>query len=425
MRRQKIPLFVKILIGMIAGVIFGFLFLKTNNVSVVTDWIKPWGTIFIRLLKLIAIPLVFVSVVKGISGMKDLKKLSKIGLKTVSLYLATTFFAVSLGMGVVSLVKPGKVFSKSESEFYKQKFSANAPQTLNVEERKPMDYIVDMVPENLFAAAGDNRNMLQIILVALLTGVAIVMLGSEKTSPFVSVINATEAIVLKIIDFIMEFAPIGVFALLAALVVDFSGDTAMFSALGMYAVLVVGCLLFLAYIFYPVLLKIITKKNISDYIRAVFPIQLLAFSTSSSSATLPFTMEQAQNKLGISEETASFVLPLGATVNMDGTSCYQAIVVLFIAQIFGIELTSTQYLSVLFLTVLASIGTAGVPGASVVMTVMVMSSVGIPVEGLALILGIDRPLDMLRTVVNVTGDTFVASVVEGKPKPSTKTPETL
>jgi len=277
-----------------------------------------------------------------------------------------------------------------------------------------MDYIVEMVPDNLFSAAGDNSNMLQIIFVALLVGVAIVVLGTEKTSAFVSVINATEAIILKIIDFIMQFAPVGVFALLAALVVDFSGDSAMFSALGMYAATVVVCLLFLAYVFYPVLLKIFTRNNIGDYLKAIFPIQLLAFSTSSSSATLPFTMEQVQQKLGISEETASFVLPLGATVNMDGTSCYQAIVVLFIAQIFGIELTIAQYLTVLFLTVLASIGTAGVPGASVVMTVMVMSSVGIPVEGLALILGIDRPLDMLRTVVNVTGDTFVASVVDKK-----------
>jgi len=412
MKKYNLPLFAKILIGMLAGVLVGFILLNTNNATLVTDWIKPWGTIFIRLLKLIAIPLVFVSLVKGISGMKDLKKLSKLGFKTVSLYLATTFFAVSLGMGVVSVVKPGSVFSKSESEFYKQKFSNQAAQTTTVEQRKPMDYVVEMVPENLFAAAGDNRNMLQIILVALLVGVAIVMLGDEKTHAFVSVINATEAIVLKIIDFIMQFAPIGVFALLAALVVDFSGDSAMFSALGMYALTVVVCLLFLALVFYPVLLKIITKTEISNYLKAVFPIQLLAFSTSSSSATLPFTMEQVQQKLGVSEETASFVLPLGATINMDGTSCYQAIVVLFIAQIFGIELSIAQYLTVLFLTVLASIGTAGVPGASVVMTVMVMASVGIPVEGLALILGIDRPLDMLRTVVNVTGDTFVASVVD-------------
>jgi len=412
MKKYNLPLFAKILIGMLAGVLVGFILLNTNNATLVTDWIKPWGTIFIRLLKLIAIPLVFVSLVKGISGMKDLKKLSKLGFKTVSLYLATTFFAVSLGMGVVSVVKPGSVFSKSESEFYKQKFSNQTAQTTTVEQRKPMDYVVEMVPENLFAAAGDNRNMLQIILVALLVGVAIVMLGDEKTHAFVSIINATEAIVLKIIDFIMQFAPIGVFALLAALVVDFSGDSAMFSALGMYALTVVVCLLFLALVFYPVLLKIITKTEISNYLKAVFPIQLLAFSTSSSSATLPFTMEQVQQKLGVSEETASFVLPLGATINMDGTSCYQAIVVLFIAQIFGIELSIAQYLTVLFLTVLASIGTAGVPGASVVMTVMVMASVGIPVEGLALILGIDRPLDMLRTVVNVTGDTFVASVVD-------------
>jgi len=399
---------------MIAGLVVGFIFLSTDNSSVVTNWIKPWGTIFIRLLKLIAIPLVFVSLVKGISAMTDLKRLSTLGLKTISLYLATTFFAVSLGMGAVSLVRPGSVFSKSESEFYKQKLSSETVLNVPQKERQPMDYIVEMVPDNLFSAAGDNSNMLQIIFVALLVGVAIVVLGTEKTSAFVSVINATEAIILKIIDFIMQFAPVGVFALLAALVVDFSGDSAMFSALGMYAATVVVCLLFLAYVFYPVLLKIFTRNNIGDYLKAIFPIQLLAFSTSSSSATLPFTMEQVQQKLGISEETASFVLPLGATVNMDGTSCYQAIVVLFIAQIFGIELTIAQYLTVLFLTVLASIGTAGVPGASVVMTVMVMSSVGIPVEGLALILGIDRPLDMLRTVVNVTGDTFVASVVDKK-----------
>lgn len=414
MKKIKIPLFVKILIGMIAGVLVGFIFLSTDNAFVVTNWIKPWGTIFIRLLKLIAIPLVFVSLVKGISAMTDLKRLSTLGLKTISLYLTTTFFAVSLGMGAVSLVKPGSVFSKSESEFYKQKLSSETTLNVPIKERQPMDYIVEMIPDNLFSAAGDNSNMLQIIFVALLVGVAIVVLGAEKTSAFVSVINATEAIVLKIIDFIMQFAPVGVFALLAALVVDFSGDSAMFSALGMYAATVVVCLLFLAYVFYPVLLKIFTNNNIGNYLKAIFPIQLLAFSTSSSSATLPFTMEQVQQKLGISEETASFVLPLGATVNMDGTSCYQAIVVLFIAQIFGIELTIAQYLTVLFLTVLASIGTAGVPGASVVMTVMVMSSVGIPVEGLALILGIDRPLDMLRTVVNVTGDTFVASVVDNK-----------
>jgi proton glutamate symport protein len=416
MRHKKIPLFAKILIGMVLGVVAGFLFLQTGGQWFVNEWIKPWGAIFIRLLKLIAIPLVFVSLIKGVAGMKDLKKLSNIGIKTLSLYLATTIFAVSLGMGAATLIKPGNVFSKQESAFYKEKFSnesmTNSKQVS--ETKSPMDYIVNMVPENLFTAAGDNSNMLQIILVALLIGVAIVVLGAEKTAPFTAVIDATEAIILKIIDFIMQIAPVGVFALLAGLVVDFSGNSEMFSALGMYALTVVFSLLFLAYLFYPTLITLFTKIGYGNYIKAVFPIQLLAFSTSSSNATLPFTMEHTQKTLGLSEETTSFVLPLGATVNMDGTSCYQAIVVLFIAQIFGIELSLTQHLVVLLLTVLASIGTAGVPGASVVMTVMVMAAVGVPVEGLALILGIDRPLDMLRTVVNVTGDTFVATIIDKK-----------
>jgi len=415
MKINKLPLFVKILIGMILGVVAGILFLKTNHGYIVTDWIKPWGTIFIKLLKLIAIPLVFVSLIKGISGMKDLKKLSNLGIKTVTIYLMTTFFAVSLGILAVSSVKPGSVFTKTESAFYMKKFTSQTPdKSQKTEEKKPMDYIVEMIPENVFSAVGDNRNMLQVIVVALLIGIAIVVLGNEKTAAFVDFISALDVIILKIVDFIMQFSPIGVFALLAALIVDFSGDAAMFSALGFYSLTVIVCLLLLSFGFYPTLLKIVKKRKISEFLKAIFPVQLLAFSTSSSSATLPFTMEQAQEKLGISEETASFVLPLGATINMDGTSCYQAIVVIFIAQIFGIDLSISQYITILFLTILASIGTAGVPGASIVMTVMVMSSVGIPVEGLALVLGIDRPLDMLRTVVNVTGDTFVASVVDKK-----------
>jgi len=415
MKRLKLPLFAQILIGMLLGLVAGFLFLAIDAQLFVTDWIKPWGVIFIRLLKLIAIPLVFVSLIKGVAGMKDLKKLSSIGIRTVILYLATTFFAVSLGMGAVSLVKPGKVFSKEQSAYYMQKFSADSPSQVQPEQAlKPMDYLVNLVPENVFKAAGDNSNMLQIILLAMLVGMAIVVLGTEKTQAFTALIDATESIILKIIDFIMQVAPIGVFALLAGLVVDFSGDSAMFSALGMYALTVVVSLIFLAYVFYPTLVSIFTSIKYGSYLKAIFPIQLLAFSTSSSNATLPFTMEHSQKALGISEETASFVLPLGATINMDGTSCYQAIVVLFIAQIFGIDLTISHYVMILMLTVLASIGTAGVPGASIVMTVMVMAAVGIPVEGISIVLGIDRPLDMLRTVVNVTGDTFVATIIDKK-----------
>ncbi len=416
---KKIPIFAKILAGMLFGVVAGFFFFKTGHSEIVTEWIKPWGTIFIKLLKLIAIPLIFVSLVKGIGSMNDLKRLSKLGLKTIILYLATTLFAVSLGLTAVSIVKPGSVFTKTESETYRQKYIQNSTVTSNYKladetKQSPMDFISNLIPENFAAAASDNRNMLQVIFVALLTGIAVVLVGREKTAPFMSIIASTEFIVLKIIDLVMKFAPIGVFALMAALVVDFSGDTAMFSALGKYALTVICCLLFLTFVFYPVMLKIFTKTNIFHYIKSIFPVQLVAFSTSSSAATLPFTMEQAQHKLGISEETSSFVLPIGVTINMDGTSCYQAIAVLFIAQVLGIELTMAQILTVLFVTVLASIGTAGVPGASLVMTIMVMSTVGIPPEGIAIIIGIDRPLDMLRTVVNVTGDTFVATIVDKK-----------
>ena len=275
-----------------------------------------------------------------------------------------------------------------------------------------MDFIVDIVPENIILAGSNNSAMLQVIFVALLFGIAIVLLGEKETAAFMNVVNSLDKIILQIVELIMEFAPIGVLALMAGLIVDFSGDSSMFAALGLYAATVIAALLTLIVLFYPVMLRIFTKRNISEYLKNIFPIQLLAFSTSSSSATLPFTIEQSQKKLGISEEVSSFVLPLGATINMDGTSCYQVIAIFFIAQIFGIDLSAAQMLTIVMLTVLASIGTPGVPGGSMVMTVMVMSSVGIPIEGLALIVGIDRPLDMLRTVVNVTGDTFVASVLD-------------
>ncbi len=424
---RNTPLYVRILLGMIAGIGFGYLFLMLGLGYVITDWLKPWVTIFIRLLKLIAVPLVFVSLIKGVSGMKDIKRLSRLGFRTLSVYILTTTFAVTLGLTMVSILKPGKVFSSEKVEAYKQQFGVDVKSGIlksdNLSDSSPMDFIMNMVPENLFAASSNNSNMLQVIFVAVLVGIAIVALGDKHTAPVLSLIDASNKIILKIVDFIMQFAPVGVLALMAGLIVDFSGDGDMFKALGMYAATVIVSLFFLILVFYPVLIRLFTKCNVRRYLKGIFPIQLVAFSTSSSAATLPFTLEQTQQKLGVSEEVASFVLPVGATINMDGTSCYQAIAILFIAQIFGIELTLVQMLTVVFLTVLASIGTPGVPGASIVMTVMVMTSVGIPVEGLALILGIDRPLDMLRTVVNVTGDTFVSVLMDQKEtKVVTETP---
>lgn len=411
----QLPLYIKILSGMVLGIIAGYIFLLADAGNIVTLWIKPWGTIFIKLLKLIAMPLVFISLLKGVTGMKEISQLSKLGLKTIGVYILTTLIAVVLGIGLVSVIQPGKFFPSEKAEAFKKELITDS--TVNstaITPKTPMDYIVDIIPENMISAGGDNSRMLQIIFLAIIIGIAMVTLGSKKVGVLTPIIDAINSIILKIVDFIMNFAPIGVFALMAGLMIDFAGDSDLFAALGMYILTAIIAFSILIFIFYPSLIKLFTHHRINSYLKAIFPIQMLAFSTSSSSATLPFTMEQTQKELGISEETASFVLPVGATINMDGTSCYQAIAILFMAQLLGIDLNFSQLLTVIFLTVLASIGTPGVPGASVVMTIMVMSSVGIPAEGLALILGVDRPLDMMRTVVNVTGDTFVASVLDEK-----------
>ena len=410
---------------MVAGVGAGYLFLWAGQEKIVADWIKPWGTIFIRLLKLIAIPLVFVSLIRGITQMKDFARLSRLGIRTLSIYIITTTLAVSLGVGMVSLIRPGDIFPQDKAREYQQQYSEKLAGSIEnaakIKETGPLSFIVDMVPENLLAAGSNNSAMLQIILVAILVGIAIVLLGEKTAGPLIPVIDATNAVILKIVDFIMLYAPVGVFALMAGMITDMSGDSGMFASLGMYAFTVITTLLFIALVIYPLSLKIFTKEKAGKFIRGVFPIQLVAFSTSSSAATLPFTMEHSQKEMGINEEIASFVFPVGSTINMDGTSAYQAVAILFIAQIFGMELTLAQMFSVVMLTVLASIGTPGVPGASVVMTVMVLTSTGIPVEGLVLILGIDRPLDMLRTVVNVTGDVFVAKLIQKQTTANTTT----
>jgi len=356
--------------------------------------------------------------IKGISQMQDFAKLSRLGLRTLAIYMVTTLLAVIMGVGMVSLIQPGKMFPHEKAATYKEMYAENLEAGLEnaekIKETGPLSFIIDMVPENLLAAGSDNSAMLQVIFVAILVGIAIVLIGGETAKVLSPIIEATNTVILKIIDLIMLAAPVGVFALMAGLIADMGGDGEMFASLGLYALTVVITLFLIAFIFYPVLLKLIVKYNIKDFLKGVFPIQLMAFSTSSSAATLPFTMEHSQKALGVPEETASFVFPVDTTINMDGTSAYQAVAILFIAQIFGMDLSFAQILSVVFLTVLASIGTPGVPGASVVMTVMVLTTVGIPAEGLVLILGIDRPLDMLRTVVNVTGDVFVAKLVQPK-----------
>ena len=415
-KRKRFPLYAKILIGMALGIGLGLLGVAFHFETFIHQWIGPFGTIFLRLLKLIAVPLVLVSLIVGVVNLKDIRSLSRIGLKTILIYVCTTVIAVSIGLVAVNLVKPGQYFPKDkQSEFmqrYEQTVTQREADMQQVQDQSPLQFLVDIVPENAFQAFGDNSKMLQIIFFALLFGVAIVCVGPSKTGGIVRFFNQLNLVLLKIIDFIMAFASIGVLALMADLIVSYSGDLGIFSSLGLYALTVVLALAVIIFVVYPVIMRVFGKRTMKQFFKAAAPVQMLAFSTSSSAATLPLTMERTQRELGVSEEVSSFVLPVGVTINMDGTSCYQAVAAVFLAQVLGLDLTFGQLLLILATATISSIGTPGIPGGSIVMLMIVLNSVGIPIEGLALILGIDRPLDMLRTMVNVTGDMTVACVVD-------------
>ena len=411
---RKLALHWKIIIGMVLGVLYGLLASKMGWTDFTNDWIKPWGKIFINLLKLIAVPLVFASLIKGVSSLSDISKLSRIGGKTIGIYLFTTVVAVTFGLLLVNIIQPGTSFSEEKRMELKEQYASNAASKIasakDVKEDGPLQFIVDMVPSNFIQATGNNKNMLQVIFFAILFGIAMVMLPKEKTSVVKAFFDGVNDIILQIVDLIMLTAPYGVFALLAGLVVDFGGSAELFQALGIYSLSVVIGLLLMIMVVYPLILKSFTKLKYFDFFKGIAPAQMLAFSTSSSAATLPVTMERCEDHLGVSEEVSSFVLPLGATINMDGT-LYQAVAAVFIAQAFGYDLDLSQQLTIVLTSTLASIGAAAVPGAGMVMLVIVLSSIGIDPEGIALIFAVDRLLDMLRTVVNVTGDATVASVV--------------
>lgn len=411
-----VPLYAKILIGMLAGVLIGIAALTFQQTGFVNNWVRPWGQVFIRLLQLIAVPLVFVSLVKGVIGLSDIGKFSRIGIRTIILYLLTTAFAVTVGMSLGLVVRPGQFVDRqtvvSMQENYKSVVEQKKAEADTMKNSGPLSFLEEVVPDNFVAATSDNRKMLQVIFFAVLFGIAALCIERAKIAPVEQLFDSLYHILLKVIDFVIMFAPYGVTALMAGLVIDFSGNLSMFGALAVYAITVVSGLLFLISVFYPTLIYLFTKMKPNFFIKTMYPVQLFAFTTSSSAATLPLNLETTENKLGVSNEVTSFVLPVGATINMDGTSCYQAIAVLFIAQVIGIDLTLMQLFTILLMTIISSIGTPSIPGGSYVILTMVLASVGIPPEGLALILGIDRPLDMLRTAVNVTGDATVAAIVD-------------
>ncbi|MCC8172701.1 MAG: dicarboxylate/amino acid:cation symporter [Parabacteroides sp.] len=414
--KPSIPLYLQILLGMIGGIIIGMIALHLKGEKIVNDWIRPWGQVFIRLLQLIAVPLVFISLVKGVIGLQDISRFSRLGGKTILIYLCTTVIAVSIGLGLGVAVKPGNFFNREKAaglqNAYRSIVTEKKAAAEQVKDEGPLKFLNDLIPDNFIRAAGDNRKMLQVIFFSVLFGIAALSIEKTLLVPVSGLFDSLYAIILKMVDYIILFAPYGVAALMAGLAIDFSGDISLFGALAVYAATVIAGMAILIFVFYPLLIHFFSNIKMKRFIRTMYPVQLLAFTTSSSAATLPVTLETVEKELGISNEVSSFVLPVGTTINMDGTSCYQAIAVLFIAQVIGIDLSFAQLLTIVSMTVLSSIGTPAIPGGSYVILTMVLSSVGIPAEGLALILGIDRPLDMLRTSVNVTGDATVAAIVE-------------
>lgn len=416
----------QIIIGLFAGLLWGLLSSAVGINEFTSDYIRPFGDIFVQLLKLIAVPLILVSLVVGVASLNDMTKLSRMGGKTLGIFVLTSVFAILIGLTVVNVMNPGGTLPletrTSLMESYGENVEGSDEATDEFLERSPLYFFVDMVPENLFAAASDNTQMLQVVFVAILIGIGIVNLPRAKTEPLIAVFRSFNDVVIKIVELIMKLAPIGVFALMAVVIVDLAGDdlgqaVRLLTALGWYSLAVIIGLLLHFFLVYGTLFRLFSNVRFSEFIRAMQPAFLLGFSTSSSMATLPVTMERAENNLGVHEEVASFVMPVGATVNMDGTTLYQAVAAVFIAQALGLDLTLAQQATIVLTATLASIGTAGVPGAGIIMLVIVLQSVQVPVEGIALILGVDRILDMMRTAINIAGDSAVAVVVastEGK-----------
>ena len=411
---KKLALHWKILLGMVLGVVLGIIMTNFDwGMKFIQDWIKPFGKIFISSLKLIAIPLILAALIKGVSDLKDISKLSKMGGRTIGIYITTTVIAVSIGLLLVNIVNPGSSISEKTRTEMVENYSGNADkyQKTAKEQKKngPLKALEDLVPENIFSAATSNRNMLQVIFFAIFFGVGLILIPEEKGETVKKFFDGFNEVILKMVDLIMLAAPYGVFALLAALVVE-SPSVDLFKALAWYSLTVVIGLGVMILI-YILIVFLFTKKKPSFFVKGISPAQLLAFSTSSSAATLPVTMERVTEHLGVEEEVASFVLPIGATINMDGTSLYQAVAAVFIAQAFGMDLTFGTQLGIIATATLASIGSAAVPGAGMVMLVGVLGYAGIPEAGLALIFAVDRPLDMCRTTVNVTGDAAVSMLV--------------
>ena len=412
MKLPKIELYTKILIGLVLGVIVGIIANKLGFASFISTYVKPFGTAFIRLISMIVVPLVFASLFVGTASLNDIRKLGRIGGKTIAYYLCTTAIAIIIGLVLANIFKPGSGLSKQTQDQLLANYSEEAASKIDTALKKPglAETLIDIIPRNPIEAL-TGGDMLEIIFFALILGIAITMIPPEKGAPVIKFFDGINDVMIKLVHIIMEFAPYGVFALIAAIIGDFGLD--ILKPLLKYSIVVIVGLFLHITITYSLALKLLTKArvNLKKFFKGIRPAQLIAFSSSSSSATLPVTMECVEENIGVSKEISSFVLPLGATINMDGTALYQGVAAVFIAQVFGMGLTIGQQLTIVLMATLASIGAAGVPGVGMITLTMVLKQIGIPLEGIALILGVDRILDMCRTIVNITGDATCATVV--------------
>jgi len=418
---KRLPLHTKILLGMALGIVFGMVAIQFEALSIFTiDYIKPIGTIFIRALKMVAVPLVFASLIIGVANIGDISKLSRMGGKTLGIFIITTVISISIGLSLVAVLKPGHRLPEETRQNLMLLYDADAAGKIDVAEkvktRGPLQPLIDMVPDNIFLAATQNGRMLQVVFFALLVGIALLQTPKKKGKTVLNFFNGMNEVIIKIVHYIMLIAPYGVFALLSSLIIEISGDNPdkaweLLYALLWYTFTVVAGLLVMMIVIYPILIRFFSNIRYLDFFKGIRPAMLLGFSTSSSTATLPVTMDRVEKHLGVSEEVSSFVLPLGATINMNGTSLYQGVSAVFIAQAMGLEMDLTSQLIIVLTATLAAIGTAGVPGAGLVMLVIVLEAVGIPAAGIALIMAPERILDMIRTMVNITGDASVAVVV--------------
>lgn len=405
---KKLPLYTKILIGLGLGIIVGLIFGEKAAV------IRPIGTVFIRLITMIVVPLVFVSLTLGTASLGDIKKVGRIGIKTFAYFTATTIIAISLGLGLGNLLKPGTALDESVKTELQESYAASAEAGLSRLEERPstVEILVDIVPTNPIKALAEG-NMLQVIFMALLFGIALTLIPKAKSEPVTALLDSVNDAVIQIVHIAMKIAPFGVLALIASVVGQFGLKVLV--ALLNYSLVTIAGLAIHAFVVNGLAVRFLGRMNPLTFFRAAKDAMLIAFSTSSSSAALPVGMQSAE-KIGVKRQYSSFVIPLGTTINMDGTALYQGVSAIFIAQIYGLNLSLGDQLTIVLMATLASIGTAGVPAAGIIMLVMVLKQIGIPLEGISLIMGVERLLDMCRTATNMAGNIASSVVIQASEK---------